>query len=59
MIVLIISTYIRKSHLELDFLRVGLEGGMEIGWGIEGTLFSPGTKGTLQCECETSARKRM
>ena len=25
---------------------------MEIGYGIEGTLFSPGSKGTIQSKCE-------
>ena len=28
---------------------------MEIGYGIEGTLFSPGSKGTIQSKCEKTA----
>ena len=32
---------------------------MEIGYGIEGTLFSPGSKGTIQSECEKTAEEMM
>ena len=32
---------------------------MEIGYGTEGTLFSPGSKGTIQSECKKTAREMM
>ena len=34
---------------------VGWRKGMEIGYGIEGTLFSPGSKGTIQTKCKKTA----
>ena len=32
---------------------------MEIGYGIEGTLFSPGSKGTIQSKCEKTGGEIM
>ena len=47
--------------MKLNWKIVRWRKGMEIGYGIliEGTLFSPGSKGTIQSECGKSARKRI
>ena len=45
--------------MKLNWKIVRWRKGMEIGYGIEGTLFSPGSKGTIQSKCEKTAGEIM